>query len=86
MQKVDIKKRIGMKEAEEIVEEVQNQLKNLSYLESGLRKKAIDWLTENPNKLAILKSLSLDKKEEYIMVFMSWCKIRGDSKICIFIV
>ncbi|KAG5022218.1 hypothetical protein JHK82_018137 [Glycine max] len=71
MQKVDIKKRIGMKEAEEIVEEVQNQLKNLSYLESGLRKKAIDWLTENPNKLAILKSLSLDKKEEYIMVFMS---------------
>ncbi|KAG5142391.1 hypothetical protein JHK82_018086 [Glycine max] len=70
MQKVD-KKRIGMKEAEEIVEEVQNQLKNLSYLESGLRKKAIDWLTENPNKLAILKSLSLDKKEEYIMVFMS---------------
>ncbi|KAG5009513.1 hypothetical protein JHK87_018028 [Glycine soja] len=71
MQKVDIKKRIGMKEAEEIVEEVQNQLKNLSYLESGLRQKAIDWLTENPNKLAILKSLSLDKKEEYIMVFMS---------------
>ncbi|KAH1086267.1 hypothetical protein GYH30_017989 [Glycine max] len=71
MQKVDIKKRVGMKEVEEIVEEVQNELKNLSYLESGLRQKAIDWLAENLNKLAILKSLSLDQKEEYIMVFMS---------------
>ena len=71
MQKVYIKKRVGMKELEEIVEEVQNELKNLSYLESGLRQKAIDWLAENLNKLAILKSLSLDQKEEYIMVFMS---------------
>lgn len=53
-----------MKEVEEMIEEVQNELKNVSYLESGLRHKAINWLTENPNKLAILKSLPLDENEE----------------------
>uniref|UniRef100_A0A0R0EKE8 Uncharacterized protein n=1 Tax=Glycine max TaxID=3847 RepID=A0A0R0EKE8_SOYBN len=61
---VDIKKQMVMKEVEEMIEEVQNELKNVSYLESGLRHEAINWLTENPNKLAILKSLPLDENEE----------------------
>ncbi|KAL5172888.1 hypothetical protein HKD37_16G045552 [Glycine soja] len=32
--------------------------------------KAIDWLTENPIKFAIIKALPLDEKEDYISSFM----------------
>ncbi|KAG4927266.1 hypothetical protein JHK85_053752 [Glycine max] len=48
-----------MKEVEEMIEEVQNELKNVSYLESGLRHEAINWLTENPNnRLLRVESMS----------------------------
>ena len=72
-----------MKEVEEMLKEVHNELKNVPYLESELRHKVIDWFTLNPNKLAILISLPLDENQKYIMGFMSLCQIRGNSRICI---
>jgi hypothetical protein len=37
--------------------------------EQGYR--AINWLIENPNKIAVLKALSLTKKKKYLLASMS---------------
>lgn len=59
-----------IEDAQEVIHEVLNELKNILNL-SANRYKVIDWLTENPDKLVILKALSLKEKEDYILAFMS---------------
>ncbi|KAL5189623.1 hypothetical protein HKD37_04G009278 [Glycine soja] len=60
-----------IEDAQEVVHEVLNELKNILNLHSANRYKVIDWLTENPDKLVILKALPLKEKEDYILAFMS---------------
>lgn len=57
--------------AQEVVQEVLNELKMILDLDNALRYKAIAWLTENPNKLAILKALPLGEKKDFISAFIS---------------
>ncbi|KAG4951865.1 hypothetical protein JHK85_045732 [Glycine max] len=59
-----------IKEAQEVVHEVVSELDNIPNFNGALRHRAIDWLTENPIKFAIIKALPLDEKEDYISSFM----------------
>ncbi|RZB76040.1 hypothetical protein D0Y65_034512 [Glycine soja] len=68
--KMENKKKMEIKEAQEVVHEVVSELDNIPNFNGALRHRAIDWLTENPIKFAIIKALSLDEKEDYILSFM----------------
>ncbi|KAG5095715.1 hypothetical protein JHK84_051303 [Glycine max] len=63
---VEVTKKMEIKEAQEVVSE----LDNIPNFNGALRHRAIDWLTENPIKFAIIKALPLDEKEDYILSFM----------------
>ncbi|KAJ1389316.1 hypothetical protein SESBI_38378 [Sesbania bispinosa] len=60
-----------VKDAQEVVQEVLNELQNIPNLQSAFRHKAIAWLTENPNKFAILRALPLDEKDDFLLAFIS---------------
>ncbi|RZB68022.1 hypothetical protein D0Y65_038024 [Glycine soja] len=68
--KMENKKKMEIKEAQEVVHEVVSELDNIPNFNGALRHRAIDWLTENPIKFAIIKALPLDEKEDYILSFM----------------
>ncbi|KAG4975043.1 hypothetical protein JHK84_032159 [Glycine max] len=68
--KMENKKKMEIKEAQEVVQEVVGELDNIPNFNGALRHRAIDWLTENSIKFAIIKALSLDVKEDYILSFM----------------
>ncbi|XP_014631497.1 uncharacterized protein LOC114411236 [Glycine soja] len=68
--KMENKKKMEIKEAQEVVHEVVSELDNIPNFNGALRHRAIDWLTENPIKFTIIKALSLDDKEDYISSFM----------------
>ncbi|KAH1054820.1 hypothetical protein GYH30_023539 [Glycine max] len=59
----------SMKEVAESLKEFV-ELDNIPNFNGALRHRAIDWLTENPIKFAIIKALPLDEKEDYILSFM----------------
>lgn len=69
--KMENKKKMEIKEAQEVVHEVVSELDNIPNFNGALRHRAIDWLTENPIKFAIIKALPLDEKEDYILSFMA---------------
>ena len=66
-----------------MVHEVVNELDNIPNFNGVARHKTIDWLTENFIKLAIIKTLSLDRWEGgyHISSFIPWCQIRGTFDI-----
>ncbi|KAL5170751.1 putative helicase MAGATAMA 3 [Glycine soja] len=68
--KMENKKKMEIKEAQEVVQEVVGELDNIPNFNGALRHRAIDWLTENSIKFAIIKALPLDVKEDYILSFM----------------
>ncbi|KAL2957374.1 hypothetical protein AAZX31_18G143900 [Glycine max] len=68
--KMENKKKMEIQEAQEVVHEVVSELDNIPNFNGALRHRAIDWLTENPIKFAIIKALPLDEKEDYILSFM----------------
>jgi hypothetical protein len=51
-----------------VVQEVLNEVEMIDEEQSY---KAINWLIENPSKIAVLKALSLTKKKEYLLASMS---------------
>jgi len=57
--------------SQEMVQEVLNEMKMIIDIDDTLRYKAINWLTENPNRLAILKALPLIKKKDFLLASMS---------------
>ncbi|KAG4936219.1 hypothetical protein AAZX31_18G140600 [Glycine max] len=68
--KMENKKKMEIKEAQEVVHEVVSELDNIPNFNGALRHRAIDWLIENPIKFTIIKALPLDEKEDYILSFM----------------
>lgn len=68
---VQLSKRKMEGNAQEVVQEVLNELKSIPDLDDAPQYKTIVWLTENPNKLAILKALPLGEKKKFILVCMS---------------
>ncbi|RZC09155.1 hypothetical protein D0Y65_015768 [Glycine soja] len=68
--KMENKKKMEIKEAQEVVHEVVSELDNISNFNGALRHRAIDWLTKNPIKFVIIKTLPLDEKKDYISSFM----------------
>ncbi|RZC20237.1 hypothetical protein D0Y65_006899 [Glycine soja] len=67
---VEMAKKMEIKEAQEVVHEVVNELDNIPNFNGALRHRAIDWLTGNPIKFEIIKALPLGEKEDYISSFM----------------
>ncbi|XP_058726713.1 uncharacterized protein LOC131598097 [Vicia villosa] len=58
--------------AQEVVQEVLNETKIIFDSDDDtLRYKAINWLIDNPNKLAVLKALPLSEKKKYIFASIS---------------
>jgi hypothetical protein len=51
-----------------VVQEVLNEVEMIDEEQSY---KAINWLIENPNKIAVLKTLPLTKKKKYLLASMS---------------
>jgi hypothetical protein len=51
-----------------VVQEVLNEVEMIDEEQSY---KAINWLIENPSKIAVLKALPLTKKKEYLTASMS---------------
>ncbi|XP_057429702.1 uncharacterized protein LOC130722862 [Lotus japonicus] len=62
--------RKGVKNVQEVVHDVMDELKNISDLNGTQWLKAVDWLSENPNKLEILKALPIERMKNYILAFM----------------
>ncbi|XP_057443573.1 uncharacterized protein LOC130735680 [Lotus japonicus] len=62
--------RKGVKNVQEVVHDVMDELKNIPDLNGTQWLKAVDWLSENPNKLEILKALPIERKKDYILAFM----------------
>ncbi|XP_057428876.1 uncharacterized protein LOC130722223 isoform X2 [Lotus japonicus] len=62
--------RKGVKNVQEVVHDVMDELKNIPDLNATQWIKAVDWLSENPNKLEILKALPMERKKDYILAFM----------------
>ncbi|KAL5149762.1 hypothetical protein HKD37_13G036516 [Glycine soja] len=58
--KTENKKKMEIKEAQEMVHEVVNELDNIPNFNGALRHRVIDWLTENSIKFSIIKALPLD--------------------------
>ncbi|KAL5177583.1 hypothetical protein HKD37_08G023325 [Glycine soja] len=58
--KMENKKKMEIKEAQEVVHEVVSELDNIPNFNGALRHTTIDWLTENPIKFAIIKALPLE--------------------------
>ncbi|KEH24039.1 putative Myb/SANT-like domain-containing protein [Medicago truncatula] len=52
------------------VQEVLNEMEMIIDIDDTLRYKAINWLIDNPNKIAILKALPLSEKKKYLMASM----------------
>lgn len=57
--------------SQEMVQEVLNEMKMIIDIDDTIRYKAINWLTDNPNRLAILKALPLIKKKDFLLASMS---------------
>ncbi|KAL2974428.1 hypothetical protein AAZX31_14G104800 [Glycine max] len=68
--KMENKKKMEIKEAQEVIHEVVNELDNIPNFNGALRHREIDWLTENPIKFEIIKALPLYEKEDHISSFM----------------
>ncbi|XP_058727233.1 uncharacterized protein LOC131611885 isoform X2 [Vicia villosa] len=56
--------------AQEVVQEVLNEMEMIADCDDALRYGAINWLTENPNKIAILKALPLWEKKKFLLASM----------------
>jgi hypothetical protein len=56
---------------EAVVQEVLNEVEMIDDIDEEQSYKAINWLIENPSKIAVLKALPLTKKKEYLTASMS---------------
>jgi hypothetical protein len=54
-----------------VVQEVLNEVEMIDDIDEAQSYKAINWLVENPNKVAVLKALPLTKKKKYLLASMS---------------
>ncbi|WJX83777.1 hypothetical protein P8452_66413 [Trifolium repens] len=63
------KRRIGGND--QVVQEVLNEVEMIDDIDEAQSYKAINWLVENPNKVAVLKALPLTKKKKYLLASMS---------------